>query len=195
MRTRSIIAALTIAFCPAAIVAAQSPGDAVMIIPGIPGEIPISLDRTDWSQIKGMPDPRAPQRSEIDTLGPSSANPLISRESPSQRDRGKVSIQDVSITKEVDRSSPALLDACASGRHMPEVRLEIRPAGRQSRDRLVITMRNAVITRVDEQPARPSARATEAVTFKCEYLEWESLPAETAWRPSTPAYLITPRPQ
>jgi type VI protein secretion system component Hcp len=179
----------------AAIVAAQPQTEAVMIIAGIPGEIPISLERTDWSQIEGMPDPRTPQRSEIDTLGSRSANPLTSRGSSSHGDRGQVHLQDISVTKNIDSSSHALLDACASGQRMPEVRLEIRSAGSQRRDRLVIKMRNVVITRVDEQPAPSPARATETVTFRCEYLEWESRPAETQWRPSTPAYPITPGPQ
>jgi type VI secretion system Hcp family effector len=198
MRTRSKIALLAILLCSAAIVASQPQSEAVMIIAGIPGEIPISLEGTDWSQFQGMPDPRTPQRSEIDTLGSRSANPLTSRESSSSRDSGRAGMQDVSVTKNVDRSSHALLDACASGQRMPEVRLEIRPVGGQRQDLLVIKMRNVVITRVDEQPAQPTlrgGRATEAVTLRCESLEWEIQRAETAWRPSTPAYPITPRPR
>jgi type VI secretion system secreted protein Hcp len=179
MRTRSKFVVLAIVLCPAAMVAAQTQTQAVMIIAGIPGEIPISLERTDWSQIQGMPDPRTPQRSQIDTLGSRSANPLTSRGSSSGSDSGKVQVQDISVEKNVDNSSHALLDACASGQRMPEVRLEIRPVGSQRRDLLVIKMRNVVITRVDEQPAPSAARATETVTF---------------WRPSTPAYPITPRP-
>jgi type VI protein secretion system component Hcp len=195
MRARSTIAVLAVVFCPAAIVAAQAQTEAVMIIPGIPGEIPISLERTDWSQIQGMPDPRTPQLSEIDTLRRRSANPLTSRGSSSSGDSGRVEVQDISVEKDVDNSSHELLDACASGQRIGEVRLEIRPAGGQRRDLLVIKMRNVVITRVDEQPAPRAARATETVTFRCESLEWESRPAETPWRPSTPAYPITPRPQ
>jgi type VI protein secretion system component Hcp len=195
MRTRSTFAVLAIVLCPVAIVAAQPQTEAVMIIPGIPGEISISLDRTDWSQVQGMPDPRAPQRSEIDTLGPRSANPLTSRGSSSLADRGKATPQDFSVTKNIDKASPKLHVACASGERIPEVRLEIRPVGSQRRDLLMIKMRNVVITRVDEQPAPSGARTTEAVTFRCESLEWESRPAETALRPSTPAYPITPRPR
>jgi type VI secretion system secreted protein Hcp len=165
MRTRSKFVVLAIVLCPAAMVAAQTQTQAVMIIAGIPGEIPISLERTDWSQIQGMPDPRTPQRSQIDTLGSRSANPLTSRGSSSGSDSGKVQVQDISVEKNVDNSSHALLDACASGQRMPEVRLEIRPVGSQRRDLLVIKMRNVVITRVDEQPAPSAARATETVTF------------------------------
>jgi type VI protein secretion system component Hcp len=195
MRTRSTIAVLAIVSCPAAIVAAQPQTEAVMIISGIAGEISISLDRTDWSQVRGMPDPRTPRPSEIDTLGSRSANPLTSRGSSPPPDRGKVAIQDFTLTKDVDKASPKLHGACASGKHIPEVRLEIRPGGSQRRDLLVIKMRNVIITRVDEQPAPSGGRATEAVTFRCRSLEWESRPAETAWRPSTPVYPITPRPR
>ena len=195
MRTRSTFAALAIVLCPAALVAGQPQTEAVMIIPGIPGEFSISLERTDWTQVQGMPDPRTPQRSEIDTLGPRSANPLTSRGSSSRADHGKVATQDFSVTKNIDKASPKLHVACASGERMPEVRVEIRPVGSQRQDLLVIKMRNVVITRVNEQPARPGTPATEAVTFRCESLEWESRPTETAWRPSTPAYPITPRPR
>jgi len=195
MRTRSTFAVLAIVLCPAAIVAAQPKAEAVMIIAGIPGEIPISLERTDWSQFQGMPDPRTPQRSEIDTLGSRSANPLTSRGSSSRGDSGKAGIQDISVDKYVDNSSHELLDACRVGQRFRDVVLEIRPAGREQRDRTVIKMRNVVITRVDEQPALRGGHPTEKVTLRGEGLEWEIQPAATAWRASTPAYPITPRPR
>jgi len=198
MRTRSMIALLAFVLCRTAIVAAQPQSEAVMIIPGIPGEISISLDRTDWSQIQGMPDPRTPQRSEIDTLGSRSANPLTSQGSSSSPDRGRAGMQDVTVEKYIDTSSHEPLDVGAVGQRFPEVVLEVRHAGSQTRDRLVIKMRNVVITRIEEQSTQPTlrgGRATEAVTLRCGTLEWESRPAETAWRPSTPGYPITPRPQ
>jgi type VI protein secretion system component Hcp len=197
MRTKPTIAVLASLLCPAAMVAAQPQSEAVMIIPGIPGEIPISLERTDWSQIRGMPDPRTPQRAQSETLGRESANPLTSRGSSSGRDSGRAGMQDMTIEKFVDTGSREPLDLGPIGQRFPEVVVEVRHAGSQRRDRLVIKMRNVGITRIEGQPTQPDlrgGRATEAVTFRCQSLEWEIQRTATAWRPSTPAYPITPRP-
>ena len=106
-------------------------------------------------------------------------------------------MQDVTVEKYIDTSSHKPLDLGAVGQHFPEVVLEIRPAGGEHRDRTVIKMRNVVITRIEEQPTQPTLRGshpTETVTFRSEAVEWEIQRAETTWRPSTPAYPITPRP-
>lgn len=42
---------------------------------------------------------------------------------------GKVSIQNLSITKALDKSTPNLLMACSSGKHYPEAVLTVRKAG------------------------------------------------------------------
>jgi len=42
---------------------------------------------------------------------------------------GKVNIQDLSLTKYVDKSSPNLMMACSSGKHYPEAKLTIRKGG------------------------------------------------------------------
>ena len=103
-------------------------------------------------------------------------------------------MQDFTCTKYIDKSTPSLGSFFASGEHMDEVMLEIRPAGGVRGDRLVITMRNAVITRITEDPAIGMDRPTEAVTFTCDSLEWESQPAAPAWRASPHPYSLTPRP-
>jgi len=45
---------------------------------------------------------------------------------------GKVSIQNLSLTKALDKSSPNLMMACASGKHYPEATLTLRKAGGSS---------------------------------------------------------------
>jgi len=42
---------------------------------------------------------------------------------------GKVSVQDLSFTKKVDRATPTLLKLCCKGSHIPEALLTIRKAG------------------------------------------------------------------
>lgn len=45
---------------------------------------------------------------------------------------GKVSVQDLTITKSLDKASPALMQSCATGRRMKEVTLDLT---RQKNDR------------------------------------------------------------
>lgn len=42
---------------------------------------------------------------------------------------GKVNIQNLSVTKALDKSTPNLLMACSSGKHYPEAVLTVRKAG------------------------------------------------------------------
>ncbi|XKU42786.1 Hcp family type VI secretion system effector [Pseudomonas [fluorescens] ATCC 17400] len=59
---------------------------------------------------------------------------------------GKVNMQNLSITKTVDKSSPNLMMACATGKHYPEARLTVRKAGGASAvEYLVITMKEVMI--------------------------------------------------
>lgn len=60
--------------------------------------------------------------------------------------RGKVNMQNLSITKTVDKSSPNLMMACSTGKHYPEARLTVRKAGGASAvEYLVITMKEVMI--------------------------------------------------
>jgi hypothetical protein len=43
---------------------------------------------------------------------------------------GKVSLHDISITKKVDKSSPSLFRYCANGKHLPQVSIQMRKAGK-----------------------------------------------------------------
>lgn len=183
------------ALCAAAIVNAQPRLGAVMTLSGVPGTITIQADRTDWSQIEGMSDPGTTRPSGTgSTLSSRSGSLLTSRGSSSSADRGRVGAQDFTITKEVDSATPKLNDLLASGEHIREVRLELEHAGGSARERVVITMRNAVITRIEEETARGTERPTEAVTFRCDAIEWESQPTTTTWRATPPPLAPTPRP-
>ncbi len=45
---------------------------------------------------------------------------------------GRAVVSDVVITKVLDKSSPKLFEACATGRHFPSATLSIRSAGERS---------------------------------------------------------------
>ena len=197
MRAQPTLEIFALAVSLGAVVAAAAQPEAVMTIAGIPDQIGILVDRTDWTQVRGMPDPRTSQGSEITgILGARPASPLTSRGgSTGGRDQGRAEMVDFSIDKYVDKSSPNLHDKCASGEHMDEARMEIVTGGRDRGTRFVITMTGVVISRIVEHPATGRDRPTETVTFTCQSLEWESQPAPSLSRVSTPAYPLTPRPR
>jgi hypothetical protein len=179
-----------------AIDAAAQPTEAFMTIPDIPGRIAIRMELTDWSQIQGMPDPRTPQLSAL-------GNPLLSRTpnrlgaqgGGSGARSGRVELDDFSITKELDKTSPKIAEACASGKVFPRVTIEIVNAGRSRTEYFSITMANVMVTNSLQSDGGGRDRATESVEFQYESLTWEVRTAGGFRRVVTPDYSITPRPE
>ncbi|NVZ21199.1 Hcp family type VI secretion system effector [Pseudomonas costantinii] len=59
---------------------------------------------------------------------------------------GKVDIANVNLKKPLDKSSPNLMMACASGKHYPEAKLVVRKAGGASPvEYLVITLKEVMV--------------------------------------------------
>src|SRR5205807_72834 len=54
---------------------------------------------------------------------------------------GKVSVDDLSFTKYVDRGSPTLIISCCSGKHFKQGVLTVRKAGEMPLEYLKITMK------------------------------------------------------
>ena len=197
MRSRTMIAVLALAVCLVAIDAAAQQSEAVMTIAGMPGQITIRVDQTDWSQIQGMPDPRTSLAAGTSSLLSSRpGSPLTSRGGASGgRNSGRVQHQDVSITKDIDKASPKIVLECASGTHIRDVTLEIRPTGGDKREYLVIEMTNVVIASVAPQSTTGTDRPTESVTFSFEELKWEYRAVAGVRGATPPPYSFTPRPR
>jgi type VI secretion system secreted protein Hcp len=78
---------------------------------------------------------------------------------------GKVNVQDLSFTKYVDSSTPALLDACATGDHFTDALLTVRKAGTTPLEYIKITMKKVLITAVSTGGSGGEDRLTENVTL------------------------------
>jgi type VI secretion system secreted protein Hcp len=79
---------------------------------------------------------------------------------------GKVSIQDMSITKWVDKSSPNLMMACSNGKHFPEATLTIRKAGGEAPvEYLIITLKEVLVSSVSTGGSGGEDRLTENVSL------------------------------
>ena len=196
MRSTSVVIALFLIVCPVAVEAGTPQTTAIMKISGMSGQIAIQVDQTDWSRIQGMPDPRAPRTS-------GSTNPLSARGSSSLTSRGGTlggggggvggaAIQDLSIAKNVDNSSPNLANKCTAGEHIPEVTIEFVTAGGNNQEYLVIEMTNVVIANISAQGASGDAAPTEELTLSYENVTWEYRPIGPAQRSTPPFTRSTP---
>lgn len=87
---------------------------------------------------------------------------------------GKVSVQDISVTKYVDKASPNLIKSCCSGKHFKEGLLTVRKAGGTPVEYIKITMKEVLIASVSTGGSGGEDRLTENVVlnfanFKLEY--------------------------
>jgi type VI secretion system secreted protein Hcp len=87
---------------------------------------------------------------------------------------GKASFQDLSFTHFIDKCSPNLLSACATGKHFAEAHLTVRKAGDKPLEYLKIKMEDLLVTSVTTGGSGGEDRLTENVSlnfakFKLEY--------------------------
>lgn len=61
---------------------------------------------------------------------------------------GKVTFQDLTFTHHVDKASPSLMKACATGVHTKDATITVRKAGKGQAEYLVITLSDVLVTSV-----------------------------------------------
>ena len=92
---------------------------------------------------------------------------------------GKVSVQDISVTKWVDAGSNELIKACCSGAHFPEGKLICRKAGGDDKvNYITITFKKMFITSVSTGGSGGEDRLTENVTLNFEAFKLEYQPQD-----------------
>jgi type VI secretion system secreted protein Hcp len=78
---------------------------------------------------------------------------------------GKVDVQDLSVTKYVDKATPTLMQVCCSGKHIKEALLIARKAGENPLDYLKIKMSDVLVSSINTGGSGGDDRLTENVTF------------------------------
>jgi type VI secretion system secreted protein Hcp len=91
---------------------------------------------------------------------------------------GRATFQDLSIVHKIDRASPQLLQACATGQHLKEATITFRKAGKGQQDFLIIKMNDVIITGV-VQSAPSSEAGSETVSLEFAKVDWEFKPQKT----------------
>jgi type VI secretion system secreted protein Hcp len=89
---------------------------------------------------------------------------------------GKVQLQDLTITKYIDKASPTLLKMCCDGTHIPSTILTVRKAGGSALEYLKITCDDSIVTSITTGGSGGQDRLTENVTFNFAKIKMEYTP-------------------
>jgi type VI secretion system secreted protein Hcp len=90
---------------------------------------------------------------------------------------GTVNMQDLSVTKWVDKCSPILMMACSRGDQYKDAKLVVRKAGgKKPLEYIIITMKDVIITSVSTGGSGGEDRLTENVTLNFREVHFDYQP-------------------
>ena len=98
---------------------------------------------------------------------------------------GKASFRDFSFIHQLDKASPVLMRACATGQHVRDATITVRKAGQGQQEYLVIKMTDVVITGVTPTAAGDGVPA-ETVSLQCARVDVEYRPQRADGASDTP---------
>ena len=78
---------------------------------------------------------------------------------------GKVNVQDLSVTKYIDKASTDLMKFCTNGDHITEGTLTVRKAGGKALEYIVLNMKDIIISSVSTGGSGGEDRLTENVSL------------------------------
>lgn len=104
---------------------------------------------------------------------------------------GKVHVNDLQVTKYVDKASTDLMKSCCNGKHFAKAILTVRKAGEKPLEYFILTMEDVLISSVSSGASGGEDRFTENVAlnfakFKVKYVEQNKdgtggAPSEMDW--------------
>lgn len=89
---------------------------------------------------------------------------------------GKANFNDFNFTHHIDKASPVLLKACATGEHIKEATITVRKAGKGQQEFLIIKMADLIITGVAPSGAGDGAATAEHVAMQFAKVDLEYKP-------------------
>jgi type VI secretion system secreted protein Hcp len=93
--------------------------------------------------------------------------------------KGKATFHDFNFTHHIDKASPVLLKACATGQHLKEATITVRKAGKGQQEFLIIKMNDVIITSVSPSGDDAAASAEHvALQFAKVDLEYKPQKAD-----------------
>ena len=79
---------------------------------------------------------------------------------------GKANFNDFNFTHHIDKASPVLMKACATGEHIKEATITVRKAGKGQQEFLIIKMSDVIITSVNPSGSGDAAATAESVALQ-----------------------------
>lgn len=101
---------------------------------------------------------------------------------------GKVSFSDLSFTHSVDKASPLLMKACATGQHIKDATLVSRKADKGQQEYLIVKMADVLVTGVQSSAA--GEHPVESVSIQFAKIDLEYRPRKTGGRPEAGIHFI-----
>jgi len=89
---------------------------------------------------------------------------------------GKASFNDFNFTHHIDKASPVLMKACATGEHIKDATITVRKAGKGQQEFLIIKMADIIITGVAPSGAGEGAATAEHVALQFAKVDLEYKP-------------------
>ena len=89
---------------------------------------------------------------------------------------GKATFHDLNFTHHIDKATPLLMKACATGTHVPDATITVRKAGKGQQEYLIIKMTDVLITSVALSVAEGTADTAENVTLQFAKVDLEYKP-------------------
>lgn len=89
---------------------------------------------------------------------------------------GKASFQDLTFTHHVDKASPLLMKACATGEHVKDATITVRKAGKGQQEYLVITLTDLLVTSVSTSVSAEGDATMESVGMSFAKVDLEYKP-------------------
>ncbi len=86
---------------------------------------------------------------------------------------GKASFQDLSLTKWMDKATPALMTALAKGAHIDKVVLTVRKVGKTPQKYVEITMEKVLVTSISTGASSGEDRITENISLNFAKVSFE----------------------
>jgi|SRR5271166_1363941 len=102
---------------------------------------------------------------------------------------GKPKVGDFVISKRLDKASPDILRACLTAKHIEEVVLTQRRAGAGKANFLTITLKDVLISSLNDIDTGAAPRPTENVVLAFGKVIYEYIPLKPNGQPDTPATL------
>ena len=89
---------------------------------------------------------------------------------------GKASFHDFNFTHHIDKASPVLMKACATGEHIKDATITVRKAGKGQQEYLAITMTDVLVTSVSTSVIAEGDSTMEGISLAFAKVDLEYKP-------------------